>query len=79
MQLLKWTVLVLVLAASEARRIKGVGKIPPLLPQRDKTEHFPIQPELPMKQQLFILVSEANNTQEQMLINGDIPGLPLGN
>jgi hypothetical protein len=48
------------------------------LPQREKEQHFPDLPELPLQRQMFVLVSEANDTHEQGLIAGDIPGLPLG-
>ena len=49
------------------------------LPQRDKESHFPIQPNLPpVQDQMFILLSEANDTYEGQLIASDTPGLPLG-
>ena len=61
-----------------AERTRQGGDLPLNLPTRDKTQHFPVQPELPVQQQLFILVAESNGTHEQMLINEDVPGLPLG-
>lgn len=53
-----------------------------LLPQRDKEAHFPSQPQLPTamsdSKQMFVLISEANDTYAQNLIARDTPGLPLG-
>lgn len=69
---IKLLLLLLALAAKAQKAASSEFK----QPQRSKEDHFPNQPELP--QQMFLLVSEANNTREQNIIDDDTPGLPLG-